>query len=47
MHHLNGYLLSPQTGREIDSYIVPPGLGGRSGLLGSMALGRMALDASR
>lgn len=47
MHHLNGYLLIPQTGRDIDSYIVSPGLGARSGLLGSLALGRMALDASR
>jgi fructokinase len=44
MHHLNGYLLIPQVGREIDQFIVPPGLGARSGLLGSLALGRIALD---
>lgn len=42
--HLNNYLLIPQVGRDIDSFIVPPGLGARSGLLGAMALGRMALD---
>jgi fructokinase len=44
MNQLNGYLLIPQVGREIDQYIVSPGLGSRSGLLGSLALGRMALD---
>jgi fructokinase len=43
-HHLNGYLLIPQVGREIDQFIVSPGLGTRSGLLGSLALGRSALD---
>lgn len=42
--HLNNYLLIPQVGRDIDSFIVSPGLGARSGLLGAMALGRMALD---
>jgi len=45
MSHLNGYLLIPQVGRDIDAFIVSPGLGARSGLLGAMALGRMALDA--
>ena len=44
MHHLNGYLLIPQVGREIDQFIVSPGLGTRSGLLGSLALGGSALD---
>ncbi|MES2594310.1 MAG: ROK family protein [Verrucomicrobiota bacterium] len=44
MSHLNGYLLIPQLGKEIDQFVVPPGLGARSGLLGSLALGRMALD---
>ena len=44
MHHLNGYLLIPQVGREIDQFIVSPGLGAHSGLLGSLALGRIALD---
>lgn len=42
--HLNGYLLIPQLQREIEQYIVPPGLGSHSGLLGSLALGRMALQ---
>lgn len=44
MSHLNGYLLIPQVGREIDQFVVAPGLGSNSGLLGSLALGRMALD---
>jgi len=44
MHHLNGYLVIPQLGREIDDFIVSPGLGARSGLLGALALGRIALD---
>ena len=45
--HLNGYILQPQLGREISEFIVSPGLGSRSGLLGALALGRMALDASK
>lgn len=44
MSHLNGYLLVPQLGRDIDNFVVPPGLGNRSGMLGALALGRMALD---
>ena len=35
---LNGYVQSPAILEEIDSYIVPPGLGGRSGVLGAVAL---------
>jgi fructokinase len=44
MSYLNNYLLIPQVGRDIDNYVVSPGLGARSGLLGALALGRMALD---
>jgi fructokinase len=44
MHHLNNYLLIPQVGPGIDQFIVSPGLGERSGLLGSLALGGIALD---
>jgi fructokinase len=44
IHHLNGYLLIPQLGRDIDNFVVSPGLGSRSGLLGSIALGRIAFD---
>lgn len=45
--HLNGYILQPQFGKDIDQFIVAPGLGSRSGLLGALALGRMALDAAK
>jgi len=35
---LNGYIQSPAILEKIDSYIVPPGLGGRAGVLGAVAL---------
>ena len=35
---LGGYSASPLTGSDIGGYIVPPGLGGRSGVLGALAL---------
>jgi fructokinase len=35
---LNGYVRSPAILEQIDRYIVPPGLGGRSGSLGAIAL---------
>lgn len=35
---LNGYVQSPAILQQIDSYIVPPGLGNRAGVLGAMAL---------
>lgn len=35
---LNGYVQSPQVLIGIDGYIVPPGLGGRAGVLGAIAL---------
>jgi fructokinase len=44
--HLNGYILQPQLGKEMDRFIVAPGLGSRSGLLGALALGKMALNAA-
>lgn len=37
--YLNGYVQSPAILEAIDAYIVPPGLGGKAGVLGSMALG--------
>lgn len=40
---LNGYVQSPAILRGIDGYIVPPGLGGRAGVFGAIAL---AMDAS-
>lgn len=35
---LNGYVQAPALREHIDDYIVPPGLGGRSGVLGALAL---------
>ncbi len=40
---LAGYVQSPAMVNEIDTYIVPPQLGGLAGVLGSIALGQMAL----
>ena len=37
---LNGYLRSPAITREVESYLVRPGLGERSGVLGALALAR-------
>jgi fructokinase len=41
---LNGYIQAPQVLDEIDSYIVPPALGGRAGVLGAIALARQEID---
>lgn len=41
--YLNGYVQSPAILDEIDSYIVPPGLGNKAGVLGALALGMAAL----
>ena len=40
---LNGYVQSPAILQHIDEYIVPPGLGNRSGVLGAFALAEAAL----
>jgi fructokinase len=37
---MNGYLQSPMILERIDEYIVPPGLGDRSGILGAIALAK-------
>ncbi|MEZ4770926.1 MAG: ROK family protein [Caldilineales bacterium] len=39
---LNGYVQAPQILNRIDSYIVPPALAGRAGVLGAIALARLA-----
>ncbi len=39
---LHGYIQSPQILREIESYIVPPVLGNRAGVLGAIALAETA-----
>jgi fructokinase len=45
---LGGYLSTPAVGDRIDEYIVPPALGGQSGVLGAIALAADALrDPSR
>lgn len=38
---LNGYIQVPSIIEEIDSYIVPPGLGSRAGVLGAIGLAQM------
>ena len=37
---LNGYVQSPAILEQIEEYIVPPGLGGRAGVLGAIALAK-------
>ncbi len=41
---LHGYVQSPAVLDRIDRYIVPPGLGDRSGVLGAFALAQQRLD---
>lgn len=43
---LNGYIQSPTITESIESYIVPPGLGGRAGVLGAIALAQVAAGVS-
>lgn len=43
--NLNGYVRAEAVLSEIDTYIVPPGLGDNAGLAGSLALGLNALRA--
>jgi len=45
--HLNGYLQVPALLDPQGHYLVSPGLGDQSGLLGAIALGQQALAASR
>jgi fructokinase len=40
---LNGYLQSPTILKQIDEYIVPPGLGSKAGVLGALALAERQL----
>jgi fructokinase len=40
---LNGYVRSPDILENIDTYIVPPALGGQAGVLGAIALAQQAL----
>lgn len=43
---LNGYVQVPALIERTDSYIVPPGLGGRAGVLGGIALAARAKEGS-
>ncbi len=45
--NLNGYVTSAVVAGDMENYIVPPGLGKRSGILGAMALAQKELDISR
>jgi fructokinase len=42
---LNEYIQADALLQGIDQYIVPPGLGNRSGVLGALALGYLAAGA--
>lgn len=44
---LNGYVAHPRIQNELDTYIVPPGLGDNSGLAGALLLARQALEDAR
>lgn len=43
---LNGYIQSAAILEDIDNYIVPPALGGRSGVLGAIALAELAVQSA-
>jgi fructokinase len=43
---LNGYIQAPAILEQIDTYILPPGLGSRAGVLGALALAeQVAVEA--
>jgi fructokinase len=44
---LNDYVQAPEIRRDIDGYVVPPKLGGRTGVLGALALARAAAEPPR
>jgi fructokinase len=44
LEYLNGYVQHPAILENIESFIVPPGLGGKAGVLGAIALGQDALS---
>ncbi len=41
---LNGYVASPVLAGDLDRYIVPPALGGRSGVLGALAMAKVLIE---
>ena len=42
---LNGYVQKKEILEKIDKYVVYPGLGDEAGFVGSIALGKLALNA--
>ena len=44
LEELNGYVRNSSLLDHIDGYIVPPGLGNRSGVLGALALAQISSD---
>ena len=44
---LNGYVQSPVINQNISTYIVPPGLGNRSGTLGAIVLAKQAYEGDK
>lgn len=44
LEYLNGYVQHPAILENIESFIAPPGLGGKAGVLGAIALGQDALS---
>lgn len=45
--YIGGYVRSPKLEEEIDTYIVPPALGDRAGLIGAIELGRREWESFR
>jgi hypothetical protein len=43
---MNGYIRQPEMNAKIGDYITRPMLGANAGLLGALALGRMAANAA-
>jgi fructokinase len=44
---LNGYIQSPLILERIEEFIVPPGLGDRSGVLGAIALAEQTREKTK
>ncbi|MBN2501653.1 MAG: ROK family protein, partial [Anaerolineales bacterium] len=44
--YLNNYVKAPAILEHIDTYIVPPGLGDRAGVLGAVALAQLAAKSN-
>ncbi len=42
--HLNGHTAPPATAGDMEAFLVPPGLGKRSGILGAMALAKKEVE---